>query len=69
MKRITLLYALAATLMVCSGCSDFLEEHNRSAVTTEGGYYDTEKGFESLSNYLLYSLAFLGWKVCCYGIQ
>ena len=39
MKRITLLYALAATLMVCSGCSDFLEEHNRSAVTTEGGYY------------------------------
>ena len=46
MKRITLLYALAATLMVCSGCSDFLEEHNRSAVTTEGGYYDTEKGFE-----------------------
>lgn len=36
MKRITLLYALAATLMVCSGCSDFLEEHNRSAVTTEG---------------------------------
>ena len=34
MKRITLLYALAATLMVCSGCSDFLEEHNRSAVTT-----------------------------------
>lgn len=23
MKRITLLYALAATLMVCSGCSDF----------------------------------------------
>ena len=34
--------------MVCSGCSDFLEEHNRSAVTTEGGYYDTEKGFESL---------------------
>lgn len=48
MKRITLLYALAATLMVCSGCSDFLEEHNRSAVTTEGGYYDTEKGFESL---------------------
>ena len=50
MKRITLLYALAATLMVCSGCSDFLEEHNRSAVTTEGGYYDTEKGFESLIN-------------------
>lgn len=43
MKRITLLYALAATLMVCSGCSDFLEEHNRSAVTTEGGYYDTRK--------------------------
>lgn len=68
MKRITLLYALAATLMVCSGCSDFLEEHNRSAVTTEGGYYDTEKGFESLIN-SCYTLAFLGWKVCCYGIQ
>ena len=60
MKRITLLYALAATLMVCSGCSDFLEEHNRSAVTTEGGYYDTEKGFESLINSCYTPLRFWG---------
>lgn len=62
MKRITLLYALAATLMVCSGCSDFLEEHNRSAVTTEGGYYDTEKGFESLINSCYTPLRFWGGK-------
>ena len=56
-------------LWFAPGCSDFLEEHNRSAVTTEGGYYDTEKGFESLINSCYTSLAFLGWKVCCYGIQ
>ena len=62
MKRITLLYALAATLLVCPGCSDFLEEHNRSAVTTEGGYYDTEKGFESLINSCYTPLRFWGGK-------
>ena len=48
MKRITLLYALAATLMVCSGCSDFLEEHNRSAVTTEGEEYSVQSVMQKL---------------------
>lgn len=62
MKRNKLIYALAATLLLCSGCSDFLEEHNRSAVTVEGGYYDTEKGFESLINSCYTPLRFLGGK-------
>lgn len=62
MKRNKLIYALAATLLLCSGCSDFLEEHNRSAVTVEGGYYDTEKGFESLINSCYTPLRFWGGK-------
>lgn len=62
MKRMKLIYALAATLLVCSGCADFLEEHDRSAVTTEGGYYDTEKGFESLVNSCYTPLRFWGGK-------
>ena len=40
----------------------FWEEHNRSAVTTEGGYYDTEKGFESLINSCYTPLRFWGGK-------
>lgn len=39
-----------------------MEEHNRSAVTTEGGYYDTEKGFESLINSCYTPLRFWGGK-------
>lgn len=62
MKRNKLIYSLAATLLLCSGCSDFLEEHNRSAVTVEGGYYDTEKGFESLINSCYTPLRFWGGK-------
>lgn len=62
MKRNKLIYAMAATLLLCSGCSDFLEEHNRSAVTVEGGYYDTEKGFESLINSCYTPLRFWGGK-------
>lgn len=42
--------ALMATAMMLSGCSDFLEEHNRNDLSTDNGFYDTEDGFEALIN-------------------
>jgi len=47
MKKIGIL--LIATCLLCFGCNDFLEEDNRSAITTND-FYSTEAGFESLVN-------------------
>lgn len=51
---------MAASLL--SSCSDFLEEENRNALSTENGFYDTEDGFESLINSSYASLRFWGGK-------
>jgi hypothetical protein len=47
MKKIYIIAALA--LATLCGCSDFLEQDNRSNVPTED-FYKTAKGFESLTN-------------------
>lgn len=37
-------------LFLSTGCDSFLEETNYRAVTSEGGYYDTEEGLDALVN-------------------
>ena len=54
MKKI--LYSLVAGAMILfTGCSDFLEQDNRSDVPTDG-FYNTAEGFESLTNAMYSSL-------------
>ncbi|MBE6281767.1 MAG: RagB/SusD family nutrient uptake outer membrane protein [Bacteroides sp.] len=54
MKKI--LYSLVAGAMVLfTGCSDFLEQDNRSDVPTDG-FYNTAEGYESLTNAMYSSL-------------
>lgn len=62
MKRNIICGAIAALALLFSGCSDFLEEHNRNALTAGNGFYDTEKGFESLINSCYTPMRFWGGK-------
>jgi len=47
MKKIGIL--LLATLLFSVGCEDYLQEDNRSSVTTNE-FYKTQNGYESLVN-------------------
>lgn len=54
MKKI--IYSLVTgALVLFTGCSDFLEQDNRSDVPTDG-FYSTAEGFESLTNSMYSSL-------------
>ena len=54
MKKIIYILVTGA-LVVFTGCSDFLEQDNRSDVPTDG-FYSTAEGFESLTNSMYSSL-------------
>lgn len=53
--KIKYIFAAAIALGTMTGCSDFLDQDNRSTVTTKD-FYQTEKGFESLTNSMYSSL-------------
>ena len=47
MKKLVIL--LIATLLFSVGCEDYLQEDNRSSITTDE-FYETQEGYESLVN-------------------
>ena len=54
MKKIIYMMVVGA-MVLFTGCSDFLEQDNRSDVPTDG-FYNTAEGFESLTNAMYSSL-------------
>ncbi len=66
MKRFILIYSCLAVLCF-AGCSDFLEEKNKSQVSLNSGFYDTELGMESIVSSCYTTLRFWGGKT--FGIS
>ena len=62
-KRNIICAAVIAMAAMLTGCSDFLEEHNRNDLSTDNGFYDTEAGFESLINSCYTPMRLWGGKV------
>lgn len=68
MKKNILLLSLLIIIGATS-CESFLKETNYSAVTSEGGYYETAKGLESIISSCYTPLRFWAGKEDAFGIS